>query len=74
MQHTNKEIWYGTTILCVRKGQEVVIIGDGQVSLGQTVIKANARKVRRLGNGGNIVAAFAGATAEAITFFERLSG
>ena len=74
MQHTNKENWYGTTILCVRKGQEVVIIGDGQVSLGQTVIKANARKVRRLGNGGNIVAGFAGATADAFTLFERLEG
>ena len=74
MQHTNQEIWYGTTILCVRKGQEVVIIGDGQVSLGQTVIKANARKVRRLGNGGNIVAGFAGATADAFTLFERLEG
>ena len=72
MKHTNKEIWYGTTILCVRKGQEVVIIGDGQVSLGQTVIKANARKVRRLGNGGKIVAGFAGATADAFTLFERL--
>ena len=74
MQHTNQENWYGTTILCVRKGQEVVIIGDGQVSLGQTVIKANARKVRRLGNGGNIVAGFAGATADAFTLFERLEG
>jgi len=63
--------WHGTTILSVRKGNDVVIAGDGQVSLGQTVIKANARKVRRLG-GGNILAGFAGATADAFTLFERL--
>jgi ATP-dependent HslUV protease subunit HslV len=74
LEHTNKEIWYGTTILCVRKGNEVVMVGDGQVSLGQTVIKANARKVRRLGNGGKIIAGFAGATADAFTLFERLEG
>ena len=74
MEHTNNDIWYGTTILCVRKGEEVVIVGDGQVSLGQTVIKANARKVRRLGQSGNIVASFAGATADAFTLFERLEG
>jgi ATP-dependent HslUV protease subunit HslV len=63
--------WHGTTILSVRKGDQVVIAGDGQVSLGQTVIKANARKVRRLG-GRDIVAGFAGATADAFTLFERL--
>ena len=74
MEHTNNDIWYGTTILCVRKGEEVVIVGDGQVSLGQTIIKANARKVRRLGQGGKIVAGFAGATADAFTLFERLEG
>ena len=74
MEHTNNDIWYGTTILCVRKGEEVVIVGDGQVSLGQTVIKANARKVRRLGQGDKIVAGFAGATADAFTLFERLEG
>ena len=74
MEHTNNDIWHGTTILCVRKGEEVVIVGDGQVSLGQTVIKANARKVRRLGQGGKIVAGFAGATADAFTLFERLEG
>ena len=74
MEHTNNDIWYGTTILCVRKGEEVVIVGDGQVSLGQTVIKANARKVRRLGQSGKIVAGFAGATADAFTLFERLEG
>ena len=64
-------IWHGTTILSVRKGDRVVVAGDGQVSLGETVIKANARKVRRLGS-GDIVAGFAGATADAFTLFERL--
>ena len=63
--------WHGTTILMVRKGGRVVIGGDGQVSLGQTVIKANARKVRRIGN-GKVIAGFAGATADAFTLFERL--
>ncbi len=65
--------WHGTTILSVRKGGTVVIAGDGQVTLGQTVIKANARKVRRLGS-GDIIAGFAGATADAFTLFERLEG
>ncbi len=63
--------WHATTILCVRKGGAVVVAGDGQVSLGQTVIKANARKVRRLTD-GSIIAGFAGATADAFTLFERL--
>lgn len=63
--------WHGTTILCVRKGDDVVLAGDGQVSLGDTVIKANARKVRRLGD-GNVIGGFAGATADAFTLFERL--
>jgi ATP-dependent HslUV protease, peptidase subunit HslV len=63
--------WHGTTILAVRKGGDIVIAGDGQVSFGQTVIKSNARKVRRLG-GGNVIAGFAGATADAFTLFERL--
>ena len=63
--------WHGTTILSVRRGGSVVIAGDGQVSLGATVIKSNARKVRRLG-GGTILAGFAGATADAFTLFERL--
>ncbi|HMR33746.1 MAG TPA: ATP-dependent protease subunit HslV [Geminicoccaceae bacterium] len=63
--------WHGTTILSVRKGGQVVIAGDGQVSLGQTVIKGNARKVRRIGN-GSIVAGFAGSTADAFTLLERL--
>lgn len=63
--------WRGTTILCVRKGDKVVIAGDGQVTLGATVIKSQARKVRRLA-GGNVIAGFAGATADAFTLFERL--
>ena len=65
--------WHGTTILSVRKGGRVVIAGDGQVSLGPTVIKGNARKVRRIG-GGNILVGFAGATADAFTLLERLEG
>ena len=64
--------WRGTTILSVRKNGKVVIAGDGQVSLGQTVIKGNARKVRRIGAGGNVIVGFAGATADAFTLFERL--
>ena len=63
--------WHGTTILSVRKGDRVVIAGDGQVSFGQTIMKSNARKVRRLGKGG-VIAGFAGATADAFTLFERL--
>ena len=65
--------WHGTTILCVRKDRQVVIAGDGQVTMGQTIVKSNARKLRRLG-GGNVIAGFAGATADAITLFERLEG
>jgi ATP-dependent HslUV protease subunit HslV len=63
--------WHGTTILSVRKGSEVVVAGDGQVSFGNTVIKSNARKVRRLGK-GDVIAGFAGATADAFALFERL--
>ena len=63
--------WHGTTILTVRKGNTVVIAGDGQVSIGNTVIKSNARKVRPLA-GGDVIAGFAGATADAMTLFERL--
>ena len=64
---------HGTTVLAVRKGGKVVIAGDGQVSIGQTIVKANARKVRRLAD-GKVVAGFAGATADAFTLFERLEG
>jgi len=65
--------WHGTTIVGVRKGGEVVIAGDGQVSLGQTVIKGTARKVRRLTTGGQeVVAGFAGSTADAFTLLDRL--
>jgi ATP-dependent HslUV protease, peptidase subunit HslV len=63
--------WHGTTILAVRKGGQTVIAGDGQVSMGQTVVKATARKVRRLA-GGRVIAGFAGATADAFTLIERL--
>ncbi|HEV3242123.1 MAG TPA: ATP-dependent protease subunit HslV [Methyloceanibacter sp.] len=71
MSHSSPDTWYGTTILTVRKGGKVVIAGDGQVTLGQTIIKGNAKKVRRVGN-GNVIAGFAGATADAFTLFERL--
>ena len=64
-------VWHGTTILTVRKGGKVVIGGDGQVSIGQTIIKGNARKVRKLGK-GDVIGGFAGATADALTLFERL--
>ena len=63
---------YSTTIVTVRKGGKVVIAGDGQVSLGNTIMKGNARKVRRIGKGGAVIAGFAGATADAFTLFERL--
>ena len=63
--------WHATTILMVRKGGKTVIGGDGQVSLGQTIVKGNARKVRRLAK-GDVIAGFAGATADAFTLFERL--
>src|SRR3954467_15476175 len=65
------DTWHGTTILTVRKGGKVVIAGDGQVTLGQTIIKGTARKVRRVGT-GNVLAGFAGSTADAFTLFERL--
>lgn len=64
--------WHSTTILALRKGDEVVIAGDGQVSMGDTVLKANARKIRRIGKDEKIIAGFAGATADAFTLFERL--
>jgi ATP-dependent HslUV protease, peptidase subunit HslV len=68
---SSPDVWHGTTILTVRKSGKVVIAGDGQVTLGQTIIKGNAKKVRRVGN-GNVIAGFAGATADAFTLFERL--
>jgi ATP-dependent HslUV protease subunit HslV len=71
MSDQNDRAWHGTTVLCVRKGSRVVIAGDGQVSFGNTVMKSNARKVRRLA-GGEVIAGFAGATADAFTLFERL--
>src|ERR1700749_4930210 len=64
-------IWHGTTILTVRKNGLVAVGGDGQVTIGQTVVKANAKKVRRLGK-GEVIGGFAGATADAFTLFERL--
>jgi ATP-dependent HslUV protease, peptidase subunit HslV len=67
----DKAEFHGTTILSVRKGSQVVIVGDGQVSLGNTIIKANAKKVRRLGK-GDVIVGFAGATADAFALFERL--
>jgi ATP-dependent HslUV protease subunit HslV len=67
----SEALWHGTTILSVRKGGQVVIAGDGQVSMGNTIVKANAKKVRRLGK-GDVIAGFAGATADAFALFERL--
>jgi len=69
---SNEIIMHGTTIVTVRKDKKVVIAGDGQVSLGQTVMKGNARKVRRIGKNSNVIAGFAGATADAFTLLERL--
>ena len=73
MTERNEQSWHGTTILSVRKGDTVVIAGDGQVTLGDTVIKSNATKVRRIGD-GSVITGFAGATADAFTLFERLEG
>jgi len=73
MAATSPPTWHGTTILSVRKGDTVAVAGDGQVTLSNTVIKSNARKVRRLGK-GEVIAGFAGATADALTLFERLEG
>lgn len=68
--------WHGTTIIAVRKGNKVVIAGDGQVSMGATIVKDSARKVRRLKSGGSndVIGGFAGATADAFALFERLEG
>lgn len=73
MPSEKSSTWHGTTILSVRKGDKVVIAGDGQVTFGQTVLKSNATKVRRLSDGAVIVG-FAGATADAFALFERLEG
>ena len=69
---SSENTMHGTTILSVRKGDEVVVAGDGQVSLGPTVMKGSAVKVRRLGKRSDVVGGFAGATADAFTLFERL--
>lgn len=73
MQNTSYDPigWHGTTILCVRRDGNVAMAGDGQVTMGQTVMKGNARKVRRIGD-GKVIAGFAGATADAFTLLERL--
>ena len=71
MQPIEPDRWHATTILTVRKDGVVAIGGDGQVSIGQTIVKGNAKKVRRLGK-GDVIAGFAGATADAFTLFERL--
>ena len=73
MQPQNSDQWHGTTVLTVRKAGTVAIGGDGQVSIGQTIVKANAKKVRRLAK-GDVIGGFAGATADAFTLFERLEG
>ncbi len=73
MEHSDPSKWYGTTIIGVKKNGKTVIAGDGQVSLGQTVIKSTARKVRRISVAGSeVVAGFAGSTADAFTLLERL--
>jgi ATP-dependent HslUV protease subunit HslV len=76
MSSTETPLWHGTTIVTVRKNGIVAVGGDGQVSIGQTIVKANAKKVRRLGKGqggvGDVIGGFAGATADAFTLFERL--
>src|SRR4029077_3892458 len=71
MSQQSEQTWHGTTILSLRKDGKVVIAGDGQVSFGQTVLKSNAKKLRRLRH-GRVLAGFAGATADALTLFERL--
>jgi len=71
MQDSSAGLWHGTTILTVRKNGIVAVGGDGQVSIGQTIVKANAKKVRRLSK-GDVIGGFAGATADAFTLFERL--
>lgn len=69
--HSDNNTWYGTTILAVKKDGKSIIAADGQVSIGNTVMKSTAKKLRKLGK-GDILAGFAGATADALTLFERL--
>src|ERR1700684_1412316 len=71
MDNSDPKTWHGTTILCVRKDGHVALAGDGQVSMGNTIVKSNAKKLRRLGD-GKVIAGFAGATADAFALFERL--
>src|ERR1700688_4138441 len=71
MTDSRTDTWHGTTIIAVRKDGRVTIAGDGQVSMGNTIVKSNAKKLRRLGN-GKVIAGFAGATADAFALFERL--
>ena len=73
MQNDSSATWHGTTILAVRKDGHVTIAGDGQVSMGNTIVKSNAKKLRRLAN-GTVIAGFAGATADAFALFDRLEG
>jgi len=70
-ESTSAHAWHGTTILVVRKDGQVVLAGDGQITMGSVILKSNARKVRRLAH-GQVIAGFAGATADALTLFERL--
>jgi ATP-dependent HslUV protease subunit HslV len=71
-RNSKKEQWRSTTVLAVRRGGEIVVVGDGQVSVGNMIVKQGARKVRRLGEEGAVVVGFAGASADALTLFERL--
>jgi ATP-dependent HslUV protease subunit HslV len=71
MTEDERPVWRGTTILSVRKGNEVVVAGDGQVTMGSLILKSNVRKVRRLGK-GDVIAGFAGSTADALALFDRL--
>src|SRR5260370_40696555 len=73
MDYSGNNGWHGTTILCLREGGQVVVACDGEATMGQTVVRSNARKLRRLA-GGSVIAGFAGATADAIPLFERLEG
>jgi ATP-dependent HslUV protease subunit HslV len=71
LNNSQRPAWHATTILCVRDNQQVIIIGDGQVSLGHTIVKSTANKIRTLAN-NSIIAGFAGATADAFTLFKLL--